>query len=198
MGKRRGRHRRQNVRRDNHGDVKKPPKVERDKTMRDVVLDQPHRRGEMSQLVESALGRLRHSERISIDQYNDATTYASLASRHMRYVLGSTYRWPKSAMASIAGGGTWASMDREPDPEAIAQIEREWADVMSALADHGLLRSGVAALAHICLMDMDPTEAQLGDARLALNVLHRLYGANPKRRWAPFHAPMVEGEEAAA
>lgn len=179
-----GRRRAALARREANGQARRESAAQVQDQIIGVVLAQPHRRGERSQMVAYALGRLRHSGQISQEQFNALETYARLASRYMREVLGSSYHWPRSSIANMSGG-TRFRFEADPHQDGVAQIQRDWADVMSAFADNGLLYSGTAALAHICLMDMDPSQNQLGNARLAANVLHRLWGSRPNRRHAP-------------
>ncbi len=155
--------------------------MERADSIKATALAQPHRRGDASQLVSYALGRLRRSEQITLDQFNALESYARLASRYMRDVLGSSYHWPRSSISNMSGG-IWASMEADPSPETIDRLKSDWADVMSSFADHGLLTTGVSALARVCLMDQDLNQEQIGDARLSANVLHRLWGSRRPRR----------------
>jgi hypothetical protein len=176
-----GRKRAQQAKREQNGRAQRGLKPEREDKIMGIVLAQPHRRGERSQLVAYALGRLLHTQQISIEQFNALETYTRLASRYMRDVLGSSYHWPRSSIANMANGGAWATFNTDPDEESVEQTQRDWADAMNAFADNGLMRA-IPALARICLMDMDPVDDQLGDARLAANVLHRLWGSKSNRR----------------
>jgi hypothetical protein len=143
-----------------------------------VVLSQPHRRGETSHLAGFVLGRLRLSQQISEDQFSAGERYGQLASRYMTDVLGARYRWPSASISARIGGRDAG----DPDPDSAFETERQWHDAMSALADHGLLYTGTSALSRICLMDVEPFGQDVGNARLALNILHRLWSVDPRRR----------------
>lgn len=175
-----GRKRAALAKREANGQAQRSRPVEKDKIM-SVALAQPHRKGEKSHLAGFVLGRLWLTEEITPEQYHAGERYGNLARRHMRDVLGSKYRWPSSSIANRVGGG--APDGPEPNPNNIVDIERDWSDAMSALADNGLLQSGTAALARICVMDIEPSDSDdLGNARLALNVLHRIWAVEPKRK----------------
>jgi hypothetical protein len=175
-----GRRRAVLAKREANGDVRRLSKPEqRDKIM-GVVLSQPHRLGETSHLAGFVLGRLLLTKQINADQFQAGERYGQLVARHMRDVLGVSYRWPAASIASRIGG---RDVGADPDPELVIEIERQWSDAMNCLAEYGLLRTGVAALARICLMDLEPYGSEdLGNARQALNVLHRIWSVEPKRR----------------
>jgi hypothetical protein len=148
-----------------------------------VVLSQPHRRGETSHLAGFVLGRLLLTKQITPEQFSAGERYGQLAARHMRDVLGASFRWPAASIAGRIGG---RDLGPDPDPDVTIEIERQWSDAMNCLADYGLLRTGVTALARTCLMDLDPLDDDdLACGRRAMEVLHRLWAVEPRRRLTP-------------
>ncbi len=145
-----------------------------------VVLAQPHRLGETSHLAGFVLGRLLLTHKIDPDQFAAGERYGQLAARHMRDVLGISYRWPAASIAGRIGG---RDLGADPDPDSVIELERAWSDAMNCLANYGLLTTGTRALARICLMDMDPIGIEdLTCARHSLNVLHRMWAVEPRKR----------------
>lgn len=175
-----GRRRKAMAAREAGGDVRRLSRPEQKDKIMGVVLSQPHRMGETSHLAGFVLGRLLLTKQINSDQFHAGERYGQLAARHMRDVLGARYRWPSASLAARIGGRDEGA---EPDPEGVIEIERQWSDAMNCLSDYGLLRTGTAALARICLMDIEPNNADdIGCARQALNVLHRIWAVEPKKR----------------
>ncbi len=145
-----------------------------------VVLAQPHRLGERSHHAECVLGRLLLTKQVNQDQFSAGERYATVVTRYDRDVLGISHRYPAGSMAERVGG---RDVTPDPSPEAIDDLKRRHADIMEVLANNGLYVSGVRALARICLMNVEPTTWEdLGNARSALNVLHRLFSVEPRGR----------------
>ncbi len=145
-----------------------------------VVLSQPHRRGETSHLAGFVLGRLLLTKQIDPDQFAAGERYAQIAVKHAKEVHGVTYRWPAASISGRIGG---RDVGLDPDPDSIVEIERAWSDVTNCLADYGLLASGTAVLARICIMDQEPLGPEdLTCARHSLNVLHRMWAVEPRKR----------------
>ncbi len=101
-----------------------------------VVLAQPHRVGETSHLAGFVLGRLLLTHKIDPDQFAAGERYGQLAARHMRDVLGISYRWPAASIAGRIGG---RDLGADPDPDSVIELERAWSDAMNCLANYGLL-----------------------------------------------------------
>ncbi len=145
-----------------------------------VVLAQPHRLGETSHLAGFVLGRLLLAKLITPEQFSAGERYGQLAARHMRDVLGISYRWPTASIAGRIGG---RDLGADPDPDSVIEIERAWSDAMNCLAHNGLMTTGVRALARVCLMDLEPLGiADIGNAIRALEVLHNMWALEPRRR----------------
>ena len=113
---------------------------------------------------------------ISQDQHDDGMRYGAMRVRHSR-IMGFAPLSPKTpALALVAketGDGSQA------DDETVMKIRREYADAYSALADYskGYDRpTPMQILEAVVLHDFMPrTPSELGNLRVALNVLGNLY-----------------------
>lgn len=83
------------------GRLKRPARSTRPEDETALVLSQPHRRGERSQMAESELGRFCLERRLGVEVYDAALRYGQL-----RRKIASVWGGPKMEHAEATGGDT--------------------------------------------------------------------------------------------
>lgn len=166
--------------------AQRQPKAEKPEKIMAVVLAQPHRRGERSQLAGFAFGRLRLGGMIDERQYRAAEIFTKRASRYMTHITCTNPRFPnplanmvkldledQKAQERERPVADFTIRD-EPHDEVsrIASIRSDYAELQDALADAGMHFEGNAVLSRVCIMDRDiEGHAAMGAFRRALNVI---------------------------
>jgi hypothetical protein len=159
-------------RREPNGRLQRPPRPETRKEIMATALAQPHRQGSESRLRGFALGRLFLSRQISADQFRAGERWTLVALRYKRDITGTLPRYPSPFIDRIARG---VEGEFERDEDAIYETRRDWEDSQRALLDTNEHYAANAALTRVCILDQDPSQAQLGSLRAALNALERLW-----------------------
>lgn len=119
-----------------------------------------------------AVGRLRMSEAITHPQFRAAERVTTVWIKHAKLVTGSLPRFP-SVMADRVAGAIESGL--EPADDDIYKLRRDFEDSHSALMSRGKHADYVRVITRACMMDIDPTQDELGDFREAMNLLDKLW-----------------------
>lgn len=140
-----------------------------------TAISQPHRRGSAdprSRYHGFSAGRLLMSEQITHPQFRAAERVTTVWIKHAKLVTGSLPRFP-SVMADRVAGAIESGL--EPADDDIFKLRREFGDTHTALMSRGKHADYVRVITRVCMMDIDPTQDELGDFREAMNLLDKLW-----------------------
>lgn len=185
LAMRRGRPRKTNVIRDGAG------KSRGEIVDFSVVLNQPHRRhvsgdARKSELLGYPLGRLRFQGRITETQLRAGNEWAELV-RSYAATFGLPYGSPRSgSMLSDSGKPAYAfsqdeaTHDAENDERRRASLRTRYNDCFEIMQEVGRSigegRAVLIIMRRICLEEVQPLEADLGNLRVGLNSVAKVLG----------------------
>lgn len=112
------------------------------------------------------------STQITRPQFRAAERITTVWVKHAKLVTGSLPRFP-SVMADRVAGAIESGL--EPADDDIFKLRRDFEDSHSALMSRGKHAIYVRVITRVCMMDIDPTQDELGDFREAMNLLDKLW-----------------------
>lgn len=154
-----------------------------------VVLNQPHRRHvaekhRKSELLGYALGRLRFIDSISEDQLRAGNEWGQLV-RSYAATIGLPHGSPRSgSLLSDSGKPAYsfsrdeATHDAESQQKRSVSLKSRYDDCFETLAELGRSvgsRNILPIMRQVCIEDRDPRDREVGDLRLGLNAMAKIF-----------------------
>lgn len=155
-----------------------------------VVLNQPHRRGvskehRKSELLGYALGRLRFIGEISEDQLRAGNEWAELV-RSYAATIGLPHGSPQSgSLLSDSGKPAYsfsrdeATHDADSEQKRSASLKSRYDECYETMIQIGhtlsVGRKVLIVTRQVCIQDQDPQPWEVGDLRLGLNAMARIF-----------------------